>query len=404
MKKTFAVGIMTSIILVGCGEVTNQNIAPKSVTDMMSEKQVVGWENYKDDDDNDKVPNYLDKCPNTPVNVPVNKDGCPRDGDGDGVADYLDECPNTPIGIAVAENGCAIDSDNDGVADYKDKCPNTPAGIEVDMYGCGIDRDRDGVIDINDKCSNTPIGAIVDENGCSLDDDKDGVANGIDKCPDTPSGATVDKNGCAIDSDKDSVIDLFDKCPNTPEGVVVGADGCPLDTDGDGVNDMKDKCPDTPKDVKVNFQGCPIVAEYRFNFKFNSYKIDKKYYPQIEKLANILKNNKYIKIEIQGYTDNVGSYLYNKELSLKRANALREILINKFKISPERISIIGYGSDYPVASNATKEGQAKNRRILVIDKTNSIQSLLASPNLKEVQPKTDEVEKSENITPTKIDK
>jgi outer membrane protein OmpA-like peptidoglycan-associated protein len=400
MKKTFAIGIITSIILVGCGEVTNQNIAPKRVADMMSEKQIVGWENYKDDDDKDKVPNYLDECPNTPLNAPVDKQGCAIDSDNDGVADYKDECPNTPEGIVVGENGCAIDSDNDGVYDYKDKCPNTPAGIEVDMYGCGIDRDRDGVIDINDRCANTPIGAIVDENGCSLDDDKDGVANGIDKCPNTPSGAQVDKNGCAIDSDKDKVIDLFDKCPNTPKDVVVGVDGCPLDTDRDGVPDVKDKCPDTPKDVKVNFQGCPVLAEYRFNFEFNSAKIDKKYYPQIKKLADVLKNNKSIKIEIQGYTDNTGSYVYNKELSLKRANALREILIKKFKISPERISIIGYGSDYPVASNATKEGQAQNRRILVIDKTNNIQALLS--NSTEV--KTDEVEKSENISPAKIDK
>jgi outer membrane protein OmpA-like peptidoglycan-associated protein len=372
MKKTLAVGIITSIILTGCSDVATQEVAPKSVSDIITEKQVVGWENYKDDDDKDKVPNYLDKCPNTPLNAPVDKNGCPLDSDKDGVFDYLDECPNTPEGVTVGKNGCTIDSDKDGVPDNKDKCPNTPAGIEVDIYGCGIDRDRDGVIDINDRCSNTPIGAIVDENGCSLDDDKDGVANGIDRCQNTPAGAEVDKNGCALDSDKDGVINLLDKCPNTPAGVVVGADGCPLDTDKDGVPDIKDRCPDTPKDVKVNFQGCPVLAEYRFNFAFNSYKIDKKYYSQIKKLADVLKNNKSIKIEIQGYTDNIGSYVYNKELSLKRANALREILINKFKISPDRISIIGYGSDYPVASNATKEGQAKNRRIVVIDKTNFI--------------------------------
>jgi len=371
MKKTLAIGILSSIILIGCGE-SPQNLAPKSVADMMKEKQVVGWENYKDDDDKDKVPNYLDKCPKTPLNAPVDKKGCPLDTDKDGVFDYLDECPNTLKGVKVGKNGCALDSDNDGVADDRDKCPHTPKGIEVDIYGCGIDRDRDGVIDVNDRCSNTPIGAIVDNKGCSLDDDKDGVANGIDRCPNTPAGAEVDKKGCALDSDKDGVINLMDKCPNTPVGIVVGVDGCPLDTDKDGVIDIKDRCPDTPKNVKVNFQGCPVLAEYRFNFPFNSYKIDKKYYKEIKKLADVLKNNKSIQIEIQGYTDNIGSYVYNKELSLKRANALRTILINKFKINPNRISIIGYGSDYPVASNSTKEGRAKNRRIVVIDKTSFI--------------------------------
>jgi outer membrane protein OmpA-like peptidoglycan-associated protein len=374
MKKTFlSIGVITAIILTGCSSVDKQmKMAPKSVSQMMKNTKVVGWENYKDDTDGDKVPDYLDKCPNTPKGVIVDKKGCPIDSDKDGVADGIDKCPNTPAGIKVGKDGCPIDSDKDGVADGMDKCPNTPAGIEVDDKGCALDRDKDGVADYEDKCLNTPIGAQVDSNGCSLDDDKDGVPNGLDKCPNTPKGAKVDKKGCALDSDKDSVIDLFDKCPNTPKGVVVGIDGCPIDSDKDGIPDIEDKCPNTPKGVKVNFQGCPILAEYRFNFKFDSYKIDKKYYPQIAKLVKVLKNNKKIKIEIQGFTDNIGGYVYNKELSLKRANALRHILINRYRISPSRISIIGYGSDYPVASNATKEGQAKNRRIVVIDKTNFI--------------------------------
>jgi len=374
MKKTLlGIGVVTSIILTGCGSSdVQQDVAPTSVQQMMKNEKVVGWENYTDDSDKDKVPDYKDKCPNTPIGAPVDKNGCPLDTDKDGIPNYLDQCPNTPAGVVVGKDGCPLDTDKDGVPDVKDKCPDTPAGTEVDIYGCGIDADRDGVIDIKDKCANTPIGAIVDNNGCAIDSDKDGVPNGIDRCPNTPAGATVDKNGCAKDSDKDGVIDLKDKCPDTPKGVVVDKKGCPLDTDKDGVPNYLDKCPDTPKDVKVNFQGCPVLAEYRFHFKFDSYKIDKKYYPQIKALADTLKNNKAIKIEIQGYTDNVGSYLYNKELSLKRANALREILIKKFKIDPKRIDIMGYGSDYPVAPNTTEEGRAKNRRIIVIDKTNFI--------------------------------
>ena len=369
-KRLFGIGIVAAILLSGCSD--KVQLKPKSVADMMKDQTVVGWENYKDDKDGDKVPDYRDKCLNTPKNAEVDKNGCALDNDKDGVINLFDKCPNTPKDIKVNKQGCPVDSDKDGVNDLLDKCPNTPVGIEVDIYGCAIDNDKDGVADFEDRCLNTPKGAEVDENGCSIDEDKDGVPNGTDKCPNTPKNAEVDKNGCALDDDKDSVINLFDKCPNTPAGIVVGVDGCPVDSDKDGVADYKDKCPNTPKDVKVNFQGCPILAEYRFHFPFNSYKIDKKYYPQIQKLANILKNNKKIQIEIQGFTDNIGSYIYNKELSLKRANALRNILINRFNICPNRISVIGYGSDYPVASNATKEGQALNRRIIVIDKTNFI--------------------------------
>ena len=343
MKKTLlSIGIVTAVVLSGCSQQKELNLGPKSVSEMMQNTEVVGWENYKDDKDEDKVPDYKDKCPNTIKGALVDENGCALDSDEDEVIDFYDKCPNTSKGVKVDKTGCPIDSDKDGVSDINDKCPNTPADIEVDRYGCALDKDQDSIADYKDKCLNTPKGAEVDENGCALDDDKD------------------------------SVINLFDKCPNTPAGIVVGVDGCPVDSDKDGVADYKDKCLNTPKDVKVNFQGCPILAEYRFNFKFNSYKIDKKYYPQIQKLANILKNNKKIQIEIQGFTDNIGSYIYNKELSLKRANALRNILINRFNICPNRISVIGYGSDYPVASNATKEGQALNRRIIVIDKTNFI--------------------------------
>jgi len=58
------------------------------------------------------------------------------DTDGDGVIDSLDKCPNTPIGVEVDANGCPIDSDGDGVPDYKDKCPDTPKGVKVDENGC----------------------------------------------------------------------------------------------------------------------------------------------------------------------------------------------------------------------------------------------------------------------------
>ncbi|MDY0327326.1 MAG: OmpA family protein [Arcobacteraceae bacterium] len=62
------------------------------------------------------------------------------DSDKDGVLDSKDKCPNTPLGVAVDKNGCCLDSDGDGVLDYKDKCPNTPKGIEVDADGCDIFR------------------------------------------------------------------------------------------------------------------------------------------------------------------------------------------------------------------------------------------------------------------------
>ena len=120
------------------------------------------------------------------------------DSDGDGVPDSLDKCPNTPIGVEVDANGCPLDSDGDGVPDHLDKCPDTPKGVKVDAKGCPLDSDGDGVPDHLDKCPNTPKGCKVDRNGCAPDSDGDGVKDCLDKCPNTPNGSKVDKNGCPL--------------------------------------------------------------------------------------------------------------------------------------------------------------------------------------------------------------
>jgi opacity protein-like surface antigen len=152
------------------------------------------------------------------------------------------------------------DADKDGVPNEMDKCPDTPLGVTVDKSGCPFDTDGDGVPDYSDKCPDTPPGVIVDVYGCPLDSDKDGVPDYLDKCPNTPLGAAVDSHGCPVDSDNDGVPDYLDKCPNTPTVMKVDAHGCPLDSDGDGIPDFYDNCPDTPKGAKVDNHGCPIYS------------------------------------------------------------------------------------------------------------------------------------------------
>ena len=60
------------------------------------------------------------------------------------------------------------DADADGIADFNDKCPNTPVGVEVDNNGCPVDVDKDGVPDYLDKENSTPPGKLVDENGITI--------------------------------------------------------------------------------------------------------------------------------------------------------------------------------------------------------------------------------------------
>ncbi len=93
----------------------------------------------------------------------------------------------------------------------------------------------------------------------------------------------------------------------------------------------------------------------------------------IDKLAEFLKQYPERNILIEGYTDSTGDAAFNQQLSERRANAVRDALLAD-AISPDRMRTIGYGEQFPVASNATSDGRQQNRRVEVIisDKEGSI--------------------------------
>jgi hypothetical protein len=241
--------------------------------------------------------------------------------------------------------------------------------IDVFLYP---DSDADGVPDHLDKCPDTPKGVEVDAVGCPLDTDGDGVPDYLDKCPGTPKGVEVDAAGCPIDSDGDGVPDYLDKCPGTPSGVKVDATGCPLDSDGDGVPDYLDKCPGTPKGVPVDETGCPLEGitvmgdewMVRGQILFALNKADLK--PEAEELlgkaADFLKKNPQFVMEVQGHTDSTGPMSWNMELSQKRADSVKDFLVEK-GVGADRLQTKGYGPHEPVAPNDTPENRAKNRRV-----------------------------------------
>ena len=142
------------------------------------------------------------------------------------------------------------------------------------------------------------------------------------------------------------------------------------DSDGDGVPDNIDKCPNTPKNTAVNHYGCPVITTLRINFDFNKAEVKKIYYPEIKKVAEVLKSNPALKIEIDGYTDNIGSKEYNLKLSKKRAEAIKNVLVKIYHINPKRIITKGYGEKYPLVPNTTSTNRALNRRAEIIDITN----------------------------------
>jgi outer membrane protein OmpA-like peptidoglycan-associated protein len=86
---------------------------------------------------------------------------------------------------------------------------------------------------------------------------------------------------------------------------------------------------------------------------------------KLDQLAQFLMEHPDRRVQIDGFTDSVGSDSYNEELSQRRADAVKMALINR-GVQPSRIGAEGYGKAYPVASNSDSGGRQLNRRVEVV--------------------------------------
>jgi outer membrane protein OmpA-like peptidoglycan-associated protein len=85
----------------------------------------------------------------------------------------------------------------------------------------------------------------------------------------------------------------------------------------------------------------------------------------MDQLAQFLVEHPDRRVQIDGFTDSVGTDSYNEELSQRRANAVREALISR-SVESSRIGTEGYGKSYPVADNNDSGGRQLNRRVEVV--------------------------------------
>jgi len=98
------------------------------------------------------------------------------------------------------------------------------------------------------------------------------------------------------------------------------------------------------------------------NFDFNSNKLKPEAYPILFHTAKMMRQNPNLKIEVQGYTDNIGSEKANKVVSQKRAESVKAYLLAR-GISADRIKAVGYGEVNSIGDNKDAAGRAMNRRI-----------------------------------------
>ncbi len=133
------------------------------------------------------------------------------------------------------------------------------------------------------------------------------------------------------------------------------------DADGDGVLDSKDKCPNTPKGAIVDADGCWAFHGVLFDYDKSTIKAG--YESLFDNAIKVLKLNPSLTVEVQGHTDSHGSNAYNQKLSAARAETVKQHLVSN-GIAASRLTTKGFGESTPVASNATADGRAHNRRVV----------------------------------------
>ncbi len=106
----------------------------------------------------------------------------------------------------------------------------------------------------------------------------------------------------------------------------------------------------------------PLKITARIHFDFDRYNIRREYIPILNEVVKTLKENPFIKVRIEGFTDIIGSKEYNVKLARKRAEAVKNYLVKK-GIPEDKIEIVGFGKERFIATNETALGRLTNRRV-----------------------------------------
>jgi peptidoglycan-associated lipoprotein len=110
-----------------------------------------------------------------------------------------------------------------------------------------------------------------------------------------------------------------------------------------------------------------VLTDESVNFPFNSAELSDKAKAELDTVAARLKqDNKNVYVEIQGFTDASGPDEYDVRLGEARAEAVRRYLSLHDAVPLNRMNVISYGKDKPIADNHTRDGRAQNRRVALV--------------------------------------
>ncbi len=251
-----------------------------------------------------------------------------------------------------------VDEDADRENDPLDHCDNSLRGVEVNPFGCLEPVEISVVAPPPPKQNSPPVLGDdlfqIDTNGILVVTSQQLLANDLD-----------------ADDDPLEIVDVsqpeigrlaFNQNRNLVYRPLEGFVG--TDTFKYTVTDNRSASATATATVRIKVSEPKIVSLDKaqlVNFEYDEAELTPVSQAKVEQIINRIKQAGNVQIEIYTYTDNIGSDGYNLALSQRRADALRNLLI-QYGIDASAITAIAMGEKQPIADNATEAGQAINRR------------------------------------------
>jgi len=200
----------------------------------------------------------------------------------------------------------------------------------------------------------------------AVDMDGDGVFDRIDHCPNTPKGCTVDQWGCPIDGDGDGVCDGLDQCPDTPKGEKVDAHGCSSGQHAGGAApEAPRRAPQNASEMEKQLLETGRIRLENVYFETASSRLLPESEETLREAGRTLEKYPDLRVEIEGHTDTRGWAQYNMRLSQARAEAVRAVLLQYFKLDAHHYQAVGYGETRPETAERNQEELLRNRRVVL---------------------------------------
>ncbi|NLV25465.1 MAG: OmpA family protein [Deltaproteobacteria bacterium] len=116
--------------------------------------------------------------------------------------------------------------------------------------------------------------------------------------------------------------------------------------------------------IQRNADMLAVTFKSDFWFDVNSATLKSGAYSELQRVSGVLNQYPQTTVQIAGHTDSTGSEAYNQQLSVRRAEAVKNALAG-FNVNPARMTTVGYGESQPIADNSTETGRQMNRRVQI---------------------------------------